>query len=234
MRSRWLLLAGLGLFAFSVFAGVNAYRIVPPPRLAVDPLAYDFGTVNQQQALRAEFHLSNPTKASMQIVNVRTNCGCAVAEVPKKLVPPGESTLLGVKFQTGSFRGLVQRHVLVRYLAGHEQQLQTVRLYLKAVVKPEFDVKPNRLHFRLGGPNSKTAVFTPRDNSDFKVSRADSTHPAFDATVTAPVDGSHAWRVGVAFNATKWKDPGRGTAYIHVRTTSPGEPLYALPVEIQP
>jgi hypothetical protein len=109
--------------AIAVAAGVIAFGSVallwagePPkgPRIAAEPLVFDFGKVLGQKTLHKDFVIRNFGTEDLDIERVSTTCGCTVAEEPPKVVKPGQSAVLKIKFETRSYSGRVERKILVQ------------------------------------------------------------------------------------------------------------------------
>jgi hypothetical protein len=84
------------------------------PKIAVEPLEFDFGKALQNKTLTKEFAIRNFGSTDLKIDNVTTSCGCTAALVGEKVVKPGGSTPLKVELQTRSAVGKIERTVLVR------------------------------------------------------------------------------------------------------------------------
>jgi len=80
---------------------------------AEDPYSWDFGQARQGVVLRYNFVLKNESKNILNIKEINTSCGCAVSQVKKKTLLPGESTLIEVKFDTKGYSGVVQQYIYV-------------------------------------------------------------------------------------------------------------------------
>lgn len=107
--SRWLLLA----LAFAL-VGLPPVTAAPTAVLSVEPDGFDFGTVRQGRTLNKEFALRNDGSADLEIEEIATDCGCAVAELTRKRLAPGESVALRVTLETRDEHGPIERHVLIR------------------------------------------------------------------------------------------------------------------------
>jgi hypothetical protein len=85
----------------------------PPkgPRISAEPLVFDFGKVLTQKTLHKDFVIRNVGTEDLDIERVSTTCGCTVAEEPPKLVKPGQSAILKIKFETRTYSGRVERRV---------------------------------------------------------------------------------------------------------------------------
>jgi len=66
----------------------------------------DYGTIKQNSDGNRTFIFTNTGKKPIIISNVKTSCGCTVANKPNKPIMPGETAKIGVKYATnrvGSF-----------------------------------------------------------------------------------------------------------------------------------
>ena len=111
MRRCFAALALASLFAVS--AGAEEKPAVAP-RIRVEPEGFDFGRAQRGKTLRKDFTLRNFGDAELVIEGVSTTCGCTAALTAESRVEPGGSTSLRVTFETRSYSGRVERHVLVR------------------------------------------------------------------------------------------------------------------------
>jgi hypothetical protein len=84
------------------------------PKIAVEPLEFDFGKALQNKTLTKEFSIRNFGSVDLKIDNVTTSCGCTAAIPGEKVIKPGGSTPLHVELQTRSAVGKIERTILVR------------------------------------------------------------------------------------------------------------------------
>jgi len=84
------------------------------PRIAAEPLVFDFGKVLAQKTLHKDFVIRNFGTEDLEIERVSTTCGCTVVEEPPKLVKPGQSAVLKIKFETRTYAGRVERKILIQ------------------------------------------------------------------------------------------------------------------------
>ena len=78
-----------------------------------DPFLKDFGLVKAGEVVRHSFVISNNSNKVLNIKDVSTSCGCTVPEVKNKMLKPGESTLVDVKFNSRGYSGAVQQFIYV-------------------------------------------------------------------------------------------------------------------------
>jgi hypothetical protein len=84
-----------------------------PPAQGEDPAFWDFGQIKAGQIVKHDFTLTNTAQMPLTISAINTSCGCTVPEVKKKFLPPGESTLVEVSFNSTGYAGPVEQYVYV-------------------------------------------------------------------------------------------------------------------------
>jgi hypothetical protein len=100
-----------------------------------DPYLWDFGKVKENIVLEHEFVFKNESEAVINIKDVNTSCGCTISEVKQKKLSPGESTVIGVKFNSKDYSGPVTQYV---YMNTDSLDNPIVRYIIKAeVIKKE-------------------------------------------------------------------------------------------------
>jgi len=103
---------------------VGAVGAQPQVSLPVDSL--DFGYSPQGYKINCRFWLYSNGRDTLKITNVRTSCGCTQAPLDKKIVPPGDSTVVEVIFNTGQYRGRVSKAAYITTNAGTEERRVTI------------------------------------------------------------------------------------------------------------
>lgn len=94
---------------------VSAPSTSQPPQATQgnDPLLWDFGSVKKGAVVKHEFIFKNESPRTLTIKDANSTCGCTVSSVEKKVLAPGESTAIGVSFNSRDYNGPVQQHVFV-------------------------------------------------------------------------------------------------------------------------
>ena len=142
------------LILVTCFAGVA----LAAPELAVDQPVHDFGSVVQGKKVDHVFKFRNTGDAPLNVVRVRTSCGCTAANVTTKTLPPGGSSELKVTFDSSTFGGAISKLI---YLETNDPQKPVANLTLKGNVAEEVVVTPRQLNFGAVKPTvSKEMVVT--------------------------------------------------------------------------
>ncbi|MFA4990210.1 MAG: DUF1573 domain-containing protein [Candidatus Omnitrophota bacterium] len=79
----------------------------------LDSYVWDCGKIKQGEVAAHNFTLKNDSAKALKITGVTTSCGCTVSEVKKKVLLPGESTPVEIKFNSKGYSGAVQQFTYV-------------------------------------------------------------------------------------------------------------------------
>ncbi len=74
---------------------------------------WDFGQVQEGEIPEHKFILENNSDRTLTIKDINTSCGCTASKVEKKIIAPGESTTIQVKFKSKGYSGAVKQYVYV-------------------------------------------------------------------------------------------------------------------------
>lgn len=83
------------------------------PSLKLDEIKHDFGRVTEGTVLPLELKYKNTGTKELVITEVKTSCGCTVAELSTKKLQPKEEGTLKLKFDTKGRAGIVSRTVTI-------------------------------------------------------------------------------------------------------------------------
>ncbi len=92
-------------------AGDGASPTSPAPVLSVRAPVYDWGERYRGEQLDVAFALENTGTAELKIRSVKPACGCTLVDERtfKKILAPGEATVLRMTIDTGTFRGEIEK-----------------------------------------------------------------------------------------------------------------------------
>jgi Protein of unknown function (DUF1573). len=101
------------LFQFTLSGNV----IEPPkdelagPKIKFEQSQYDFGIIKEGVLVEHTFKFTNIGKKDLEVLDIRTSCGCTAATPNKKLFKPGESGELSVTFDSKNRSGRTSRTI---------------------------------------------------------------------------------------------------------------------------
>src|SRR6185436_4538322 len=75
------------------------------PHLALEAPVFDFGTVERGTPVDHVFRLPNKGTAELHVDHVKSSCGCTVAVLSERVVPPGGEARVAVTLDTAALSG---------------------------------------------------------------------------------------------------------------------------------
>lgn len=130
MRSKY----GLSL-AIALLIGVTSMGLIAAaaPKIQVDSETYDFGSVIAGTFVSHQFIITNIGDSPLTIKNVRTSCGCTVADLEKTVLAAGESEVLRADLSTNGYHGRIEKRI---YVESDDHTNALITLRLSGVVNP--------------------------------------------------------------------------------------------------
>ena len=83
------------------------------PKLQLDKTQHNFGTVNEGDVLNLDIAFKNTGKATLEIKDVTSSCGCTAVLLSSKTLAPGESGNLKIEVDTSNRSGRITRTVTI-------------------------------------------------------------------------------------------------------------------------
>ena len=112
-RNVWASLALIVVTALVLSGTGLAQKKKTGPVMEIEPEAFDFGGVQQDQKLVHQFTVNNVGTENLEIRHISTSCGCTAAVTKDRVVRPGESTTLEVVLETRKYKGVIDKSVAV-------------------------------------------------------------------------------------------------------------------------
>jgi len=134
----------LGLTLATLLAALLSYTApaLAGPQFTFDKNVYDFNKVAQGKSVEHSFTFRNTGNAPGTISRVSSSCGCTVANVSNKVIPPGKTGTIKTSFDSSDFNGPVTKEVFV-YM--DNQQKPAYILTLKGIVVEELVITPRQI-----------------------------------------------------------------------------------------
>jgi hypothetical protein len=83
------------------------------PKIFFQQSQYDFGIVKEGDVVSHTFTFTNKGKATLDIKDIKTSCGCTAALVSNKQIPPGKEGTLKIDLDTKNREGRMSRTITV-------------------------------------------------------------------------------------------------------------------------
>lgn len=107
----------------------------PQPAVAVSERFHDFGSLGPNEVVTREFVIANTGEAPLTISRAYTTCGCTTADFTSAVIPPGEVSVMTLRFDAG-FHDVggetVRRGVI---LENNDPDRSTVEIWVQASIR---------------------------------------------------------------------------------------------------
>ena len=113
-------------------------------RIEFNEKVHNFGKIKANDPLRFDFVFTNTGKATLEVTDVRPQCGCTTASPWDRKVEPGQTGKIPIQFNPGNFSGTVSKSITVT-CNDSVQSVQT--LQLTATIWRPVDIQPAYLYF---------------------------------------------------------------------------------------
>ena len=167
-------LSGKGVICAAFLAAFSTAQA----QLAWDKTQVDLNPKPGEEETVARFKYENKGTTPVRIVNVRTSCGCTVANYEKDEIAPGEKGEIAATFKIGNRTGVQQKVVTVET---DYPGAAVANLVLKANIPQVIDLQPTFVYWE-GGEAPKPKTITVRAGKDVPISKVDVTSSSPDFT----------------------------------------------------
>ena len=108
------------------------------PRITFDKVRYNFGNIYHADKVNHEFKFTNSGDRDLHITGARASCGCTTPTFPTSPIKPGDTGIIGVKYNSVGKQG--SQKATIRVATNDPDQPEVV-LYLsgRVLVKPKAD-----------------------------------------------------------------------------------------------
>lgn len=101
MKRFWILVLVVGMLFLPCRSAIEAAA----PKIQIDELLYDFGTIKEGDRVSHVFQFKNVGDGELVITDVKTSCGCTAAMTSSKTLGPGAQGTLKVNFDSKGRKG---------------------------------------------------------------------------------------------------------------------------------
>jgi hypothetical protein len=210
---RWIAAALAALLAPLGAMAQDAPRIFSP-----EP-TFDFGSQDNEGKVQHDFTIMNVGTGTLEISDVKSSCGCTVAELAKKSLGPGEETKVSATFNLSGKQGPQTKVISV---SSNDPDVPVYKLELKGNAVAAIEVEPRFVNYGSVVedtlPEQKITIKSNKDDIRFNVTGAEVSESAFQAEVTTIKAGEH---YEVTLKNVEPLQPGIAQGVINVKTDDP-------------
>jgi hypothetical protein len=159
---------------------------VGSPKISVDPMMKDAGTVAKGDRVEAVFTVKNSGTQDLVISDARPSCGCTVASFDRT-IKPGQTGKITASVDTKNFSGPITKTVSV---VSNDPESPQLALTIKAVVKPYVEVAPQEFvrFSAIRGDTASQDLILYSGEPDFHPTVAESAQPYVQAQISPAAD----------------------------------------------
>lgn len=148
----------------ALLAAVQAAAV---PKLVCDDPVHEFGSKPNTDVVEHSFVLRNTGGKPLDIMHVRTNCGCTVAEPESRTIAPGASTRLPTELRLHGRQG---RQNIAIYVQSTDPEQPVLTLRMRGEARSLLSVNPRHVSFgRVSGERSETRLIRVTLNEPLEI-----------------------------------------------------------------
>ncbi len=199
----------------------------PAPRIVCDQPEFDFGTVDNTESVEHTFVLRNAGDLTLEITQARPACGCTVASISERNVPPGGESRITSRLSLAGRQGQQHKTITVESNDPNQPQLMLV---LKGVAGSSLEIQPPRItqgQIPAGSQPTNVVALSSPPHQFFQVTSVEPSSDRFQARVET-VETGRVYRLLV------WPSQplaaGQLDGAVVIRTDHPQRPTVEIPV----
>lgn len=122
--------------------GLAQDKAEPAPNIVVKEPVYNFGEKDNNLSVEHTFEILNDGNVSLEISKTQTSCGCTVADLSQKVIPPGETATLKAVLSLKNKRGQQKKNITVH---SNDPDTPTLQLILEGTATSLLTINPERV-----------------------------------------------------------------------------------------
>jgi hypothetical protein len=135
----------LSLIIILFAAGLTAEEApIRGPRIFCETQTFDFGTADSQSSVTHTFVLQNIGDTTLEITNIRAACGCTVANVSSREVPPGGTSELTAVLNLQGRQGYQSKSITI---TSNDPENSNYIVTMAGTATRAVSITPDRLMF---------------------------------------------------------------------------------------
>lgn len=149
-----------------------------------DHTSHDFKTVARGAKVEHTFTVENIYEEDMQIVDVRTTCGCTVAKVSKRTLKTWEKAEIVAQVDTRGFYGRKDSTLTVVFGGQFPAEVQ---LHVHSYIRSDIVFQPGSVQFGSvaeGTALARKVTVSYAGRSDWEIEKAESPNPHLETKLT--------------------------------------------------
>jgi hypothetical protein len=114
------------------------------PEITFEKKTFDFGEITAGDSAICSFSFTNTGDSILKILDMRTTCACAIANMEQKTYNPGEKGTIRATFYSTGRKGKISKSV---FITTNIKENRVVRLAITGHVKKTWRCEPEKIDF---------------------------------------------------------------------------------------
>lgn len=221
----------LCLAATIVFAQEETNAPAPAvqgPRIFCEQPEFDFGTADSQSVVEHTFIFKNIGDTTLEIGQVKPACGCTVADITPRSVPPGGEATMVARLNLQGRSGHQSKSITIN---SNDPENPQYRVTMSGNASQSIMASPDRLIFGQMQPGQEVTLssdiqFTGPQGS-FNIVNIETNDANLTATLET-VEAGRRYKLNATYKAGGMVGAANATVRLH--TDNPQRPVIDLPV----
>jgi hypothetical protein len=199
------------------------------PRASVDNPTFNFGSIAQGKNVEHVFILKNNGDTPLTVGQVTTSCGCTVADVSSRNIPPGKRSDIRATFNSKNFSGRISKTIFINT---NDPNTPVYTLAIKGTVIEEIEISPRQLNLgeiKIGTTKDALVTVENRGKQQLTLMSARSSMPQV-AVLTGKTVVRPGGKATLDIKVSPRKDDRFLGGYLNVTTDSPSKPQIIIPI----
>ena len=191
----------------------------------------DFGVIATGSEVPKLIHIRNVHQETYHIVEVKTSCACAKAEIDKYTLQPGEVAVVSVQMNTRNFRQRRDSNVIIKF---DRPRYAEVRIPVTAYIRTDVVFSPGKVQFgevELGADGSATVDIAYAGRDEWDIDDIRITNRNLNATLVPGTRGNGQVHYKLIMSLSKKARPGPIRDMITIVTNDRTNPHVPLMIE---
>lgn len=230
MKFGWIVALGLSLGTVTTERALAqdpaATPVAQGPRIYCEQPLFDFGTADSSTTIEHTFVIQNIGDTTLEITQVRPACGCTLANISEKMIPPGGRSEITARLSLAGRNGPQSKPITI---LSNDPQNPEYRVTMAGTVSSAIMVSPDRLMFGQVGQGQAVELVTDitAATERFTVTGVESSIPELVVTTETMMETRH-YRIKATLTGPA--TPGPLSAALQVKTDNAGRPVITIPV----
>jgi len=192
---------------------------------------FNFGQQDSEKEVKHDFTIVNVGTDTLEVKNVRTSCGCTVAAMAKKVLAPGEETIVSATLKLKGKQGKQAKDISVE---SNDPAQPVYKLRLEGEAVPAIMYDPQFFKFgRIEDDATHTATVSLRANKEglaFKITNVDVADKNLKADVKVIEEGRN---YEITLSNIAPMTEGNLNALVNISTDNPERPTIQIRANAQ-